>query len=309
MQSEFLGIDIGGTNTRLGLVSSKGKIVSSGRLKTRMDAGPRALVEGIFLKAARMMGENQIIQVGAGIAGLIDHRKGVIRFSPNLASWRNVPLKDMLEQCFSVPVAVSNDVNAIAWGEYKYGGYGTENLFCFTLGTGVGGGIISDGALILGANYAAGEFGHTSFEGNAKCSCGITGCLEAYVGNDRLVRKARRRMNLASPLMKLTSGKEITPRLLARAAREGDEVALKVFAQAGRRIGKALGNVVQLLDPEVIVVNGGVSKAGDLILKPIRETLKRYTMPLEGRKLRVMRSKLGDKAGILGAATLAEVLL
>jgi len=214
----------------------------------------------------------------------------------------------MLHECFGAPVAVSNDVNAIAWGEYMYGGYGTRNLFCFTLGTGVGGGIISDGRLILGANDAAGEFGHTSFEGNSRCSCGIKGCLEAYVGNDRFVRKARRQMKLASPLIKFASAEELTPRLIAQAAREGDELALKIFTDAGQKIGRALGNVVQLLDPDVIVVNGGISKAGDLIIKPIRETLKHYTMPLKGRKLKVIRSKLGDKAGILGAATLAEVL-
>ncbi|MBN2379121.1 ROK family protein [candidate division WOR-3 bacterium] len=308
MQVESLGIDIGGTNTVLGSVDSEGRVVQTVRLKTRMQDGPDALVEDIFIQATRMMGERRISQVGAGIAGLIDHRKGIVRSSPNLESWSDLPLKDMLHERFRVPVAVGNDVNAIAWGEYRFGGYDTEDLFCFTLGTGVGGGIVSQGRLILGANDAAAEFGHTAFEGNSRCSCGIAGCLEAYVGSERLVRKAKRRMRLASPLIKLVSKAELTPKLLAQAAREGDEVARKIFTEAGERIGRALGNVVQLIDPEVIVVNGGISKAGDLIIEPIRQALKRYTMPLKGRKLRVVRSKLGERAGILGAARLVEVL-
>lgn len=308
MSVKSLGVDVGGTNTQLGMVDREGNILARGKIKTRMEEGPQALVEDIFLKATRLAGDEAIARVGVGIAGLIDHRKGIVRFSPNLVEWKDVPLKDMLHERFGVPVAVGNDANAITWGEYRFGGYGTENLFCFTLGTGVGGGIISDGRLILGANDSAGEFGHTAFTKQGPvCSCGIKGCLEVYVGNTRLVALARRRVKRGSPLACLTS-EELTPKLLARCAQEGDELAVEVFREAGERIGRALGSVVQLIDPEVIVVNGGISKAGKLILDPIRESLKRYTMPLRDRKLRVVRSRLGERAGILGAAALAEVL-
>jgi glucokinase len=308
MSVKSLGIDIGGTNTQLGLVDSDGRIVASAKIKTLMQKGPQELVEGIFFEATRMAGDEAIAQVGAGIAGLIDHRKGIVRFSPNLAKWKDVPLKDMLHERFGVPVAVGNDVNAIVWGEYKFGGHDTEHLFCFTLGTGVGGGIVSDGRLIMGANDAAGEFGHTSFEGNAECACGLTGCLEAYVCTKNFIAMVQRRANLTSPLTQLAYAKKLTPERLAQAAEQGDRVAQRIFQEAGQRIGRALGNVVQLLDPEVIVVNGGVSNAGDLILDPIRTALKRHTMPLHGRKLRVVKSKLGERAGILGAAALAEIL-
>lgn len=304
-----LGVDVGGTNTVVGLVNEQGHIQAKTRISSVIEESPRDLVDRITATGVKLASARKLAQVGVGIAGLIDHRKGIVRFSPNLLSWKNIPLKDMLQDRLGIPAAVGNDVNAIAWGEYRFGKYNTRDLFCFTLGTGVGGGIISDGLLILGGNAAAAEFGHTSFERSGpRCSCGLSGCLEAYVGSSRLIRLAKRRMKKRSPLARLSFSEEITPKLLARAAREGDEVALSIFTQAGERIGRALGNVVQLLDPEVIVVNGGISKAGRIILDPIRETLKRYTMPLEGRKLRVVRSKLGDKAGILGAAALVDVL-
>lgn len=309
MAAKALGVDVGGTNLRMGLVDEGGVIVASARIPTLMEQGPEALVERLTEAALELAGEEGITQVGVGIAGLIDHRKGVVRFSPNLEGWNDIPLKDMLQERLQVPVAVGNDVNVIAWGEYRFGGYRVEHLFCFTLGTGVGGGIVSAGRLILGANDAAGEFGHTSFERNGPaCSCGLLGCLEAYVGSENLVDAAVRRSQLTSPLYVMACRGELTPERLAEAARQGSQAALSVFAEAGERIGRALGNVVQLLDPEVIVVNGGVSNAGNLILAPIRDTLKRFTMPLKGRKLRVVHSTLGERAGILGAAALAEIL-
>lgn len=305
MSVNSLGVDVGGTNTRLGLVDEHGKIVARARISTLMGEGPESLVERIASKALSIAKDETIAQVGVGIAGLIDHHKGIVRFSPNLVGWKDVPLKEMLHERFGVPVAVGNDANVIAWGEYRFGGYGTEHLFCFTIGTGVGGGIVSDGRLILGANDAAGEFGHTPLDPDgSRCACGLRGCLESYVGSRHLVALAKLRMKKRSHLARFTSKEELTPKLLAKAAREGDEVAQKIFTEAGERIGRALGNVVQLLDPEVIVVNGGISKAGDLIIKPIRESLRHYTMPLSDRRLRVVRSSLVERAGILGAAFL-----
>lgn len=301
MSVNSLGVDVGGTNTQLGLVDDQGRILSRSRIPTLMEEGPESLVERVVSRAGHMAKGEDIAQAGVGIAGLIDHRRGILRFSPNLTGWKDVPLKDMLHERLGVPVAVGNDTNVISWGEYRFGGYGTEHLFCFTLGTGVGGGIVSDGRLILGANDAAGEFGHSAFvPGGPRCTCGLKGCLESYVSSRHLTALAKRRMKLASK-------EKLTPELIARAAREGDEIAQRIFAEAAEHIGRALGNVVQLLDPEVIVINGGISKAGDLIIDPIRESLARYTMPLRGRKLRVLRSRLGDRAGILGAAVLAEV--
>lgn len=309
MPDRLLGIDIGGTNIRMGLVDADGRIIAQKKIPTLMEEGPLSLVKRISEKALRMAGEGaSITQAGVGIAGLIDHRKGIVRFSPNLLGWDNIPLKKMLCDSLGVPVAVGNDVNVIAWGEYRFGGYNARDLFCFTLGTGVGGGIVSDGRLILGANDAAAEFGHTSFEKSSRCACGLSGCLEAYVGSSRLVAQARHRMKKGSPLFRISLKAELTPKLIAAAAKAGDSVALAVFREAGERLGRALGNVVQLLDPEVIVVNGGISNAGKILLGPIRESLKSYTMPLRGRRLRVVRSRLGDRAGILGAAALAEIL-
>lgn len=308
MSNNSLGVDIGGTNIELGLVDMDGKILKKASIPSVMDKKPQILVESVFTEAMKLAGDEAVRRIGVGIAGLIDHRQGIVRYSPNLKEWKDVPLKEILHDHFEVPVAVANDVNAIAWGEYKFGGYGTEHLFCFTLGTGVGGGIVSGGRLILGANDAAAEFGHTSFQGKAECSCGLAGCLEAYVGASSLVAAARRRSVMTSRLARLGHTGQLTPQVLAEAAAGGDKTALGIFNDAGQRIGRALGNVVQLLDPEVIVINGGISKAGEIILEPIRTSLQRYIMPLEGRKLRVVSSVLREEAGILGASALAEGL-
>ncbi len=302
-----LGIDIGGTNTELGLVDENGVIVAKTAIKTAAFKGAENLVERIWKQSLQLADGGKITRIGAGIAGLIEHKEGIVRFSPNLEGWKNVALKDMFSERFSVPVALGNDVNVIAWGEYSFGGYETENLFCFTLGTGVGGGIIAGGRLILGANDAAAEFGHTAFEGETECLCGLTGCLETYVSANALINMAARRSPLTSSLTKLACSGKLTTQRLAKAAHEGNRTAQGIFREAGQRIGKALGNVVQLLDPEVIVINGGISKAGEILIEPIKDSLKRYIMPLPERRLRVVQSSLGEKAGILGASALLEI--
>ncbi len=294
-----VGIDIGGTNIKIGIVK-EGKIISKKIIPALSKASPEVLIE-VVVSEIKKLGVKNIKRIGIGIAGFIDHKKGIVRASPNLPLWKNVRLKEKMESFLKIPVHMGNDVNAIAVGEYLYGGYGVNDLFVFTLGTGVGGGFIINGKLITGENDTAGEFGHITIDPKGPiCKCGKNGCLERYVGAEYLVQYAKRLMKKErSTLIKY---KKFSPKEIAKEARKGDKVAVKVFDYAGEKIAYTLAQVIQLIDPSVIIVSGGISKAGRLILEPIKRHIKKYLIPLKKRKLRIVISRLKENAGILGAS-------
>jgi glucokinase len=298
----IIGVDIGGTNIKAALVTGR-RINRRTRAPTRAELGVKGSIEQIIsvIEPLRKGAE----AIGIGIAGIIDSKKGVVRYSPNLEEWKNVPLARILLNAFDVPVYVLNDVNAICLGEWKYGaGRGHENVFLFTLGTGVGGAAICEGKLLFGAHGFAGEFGHTTinFDG-PKCICGHRGHLERYAGARYIVARTRRKM--AKRRSSLARQPTLTPEIIARAAKKGDRVAVEVFCEVGRYVGVGIANILALFDPDIIIISGGIARAGKVLFEPIRSTVSRIALGAEHRHYAIVPAKLGDDAGILGAALFA----
>jgi glucokinase len=312
MKQLVIGVDLGGTNTRLGLVDLSSQILARARFRTRPELGPAQSMEILAQAIRRLKGQREILGVGIGVAGLLDHNKGILHIPPNLPGWEGAPIKAMLSAMLDTRVEVLNDVNALALGELYFGvAKGYKDVLCITLGTGVGGAIIANGKLLLGANQVAGELGHTVVKPNGpRCRCGQHGCLESLVGSARIVRLVqqglRRSPDQGKQILKLAhyDPDRITPKLVARAARLGDPLATQILRQVGSWIGLALVNAVHLLDPELIVIGGGIARAGPILIKAIRETVGDRLLKFPGRRLEIKLSRLGDDAAILGAASL-----
>jgi glucokinase len=302
-----LGVDIGGTNIKLGIVSMDGEVLESGMVPTRAEEGPEVVARrvGIWLREKRANCPD-IVAAGVGCAGLVDGVRGFLHYSPNLHGWDDVPLAGIFSEELSLPVVADNDVNMAAYGEYLKGaGVGTKHFICITLGTGVGGGIIVDGDLVRGSSGFAGEFGHTVIQVDGPlCSCGKRGCVEALIGADAIVRRARRLLE-AGDESRLADSGQLTVKGIADAALDGDKLAIRVFEETGHLLGIGLSNLVHIFNPEVIAIGGGISGAGDLILDPARETIKGQVMNRVLADVRIVQAELGNKASLLGAALLA----
>ncbi len=304
-----IGVDIGGTNIKIGKVVD-GKILKRKIIPTRAEMEPEDTIKRLVTAIKEIAGKKwDIEKVGIGCAGLVDHKEGIIRTPPNLPKWHNLPLKAMMETELLTPTFVGNDANACALGEYYYGlGKGKRDIFVLTIGTGVGGGIISQGRLILGSSFAAGEFGHTIiFPEGRRCKCGNRGCLEAYIGQENIIRMAKRQIKRKKSILKNFT--EISPREIGYGAKMGDNLALKVIERVGYYLGIALINVIHLLDPEIIIIGGGQSKMGKNLLTAVNKTVAQRIMKLPERKLAIKISRLGSDAGILGATKLPEAFL
>jgi len=314
-----IGIDLGGTNVKFGLVSREGRIVRRARIPTNAQTGPKRALRRIALMIRHLAKDCEVSAIGIGAAGLIEHKQGVIRIPPNLPGWDQTPVKEVIEKATGIPAYVGNDVNACVLGEFLFGaGIGKQNIFCITLGTGVGGGIITNGRLVIGANHSAGEVGHTViFPDGQMCRCGNRGCLECYVGAEYIVQRTIARVRTAGPkqkarsLIRRYSGNRletITPKLISRAAAKGDSLALDIVDEVGYYVGLGIINVVHLLDPELIVIGGGMTGFGKPLMDAVRRTVDERLMKFPERRLEIVFSKLGDDAGVLGASQLANYL-
>ncbi len=304
MRQNIIGIDVGGTNIKAALVAGN-TIKQRRKIPSLADSGIDRSIGQIKKALAPLHKEADAI--GIGIAGIIDSKKGAVRFSPNLRGWKNVPLGRILHEEFGLEVRLLNDVNAICLGEWKYGAaQGHDNVFLFTLGTGVGGAAVCEGKLLFGANGFAGEFGHTKIDLHGpKCACGHHGHLERYAGAQYIVARARRKMrNRRSSLSK---HRILTPAIIAREAKKGDVLARDVFSEVGYYIGIGVANILALFDPDVVIISGGIARAGRVLFDPIRRTVKQSVIGAEYRKVKIIPSKLGDDAGIIGAATFARL--
>jgi len=301
------GIDIGGTNIKLGIVDSGGKIVKKGMIPTGAEEGPRAVAVRIS-KWFNSCKENisDIDGAGVGCAGLVDSRKGLLFSSPNLPGWSNLELGKLFSEELDVPAIIDNDVNCAAYGEFCLGaGRGIKHFMCVTLGTGVGGGLIINGRLHRGFSGQAGEIGHTLIKAEGRlCGCGNRGCLEAYIGSSAIVKRTKKMLEQESG-NSLAGVEKLSVKDIAKAAEDGNSIAIKALERTGWYFGIGLVNAVYMINPEVIAVGGGVSGAGDLILKPARESFAEHVMNDIFLDVRIVNAQLGNKASFLGAAMLA----
>lgn len=302
-----IGVDIGGTNTKMGLISGEGNIVGKGEIPTSFEEGPEELVKRIKRWIDQSdQGVAELNCAGVGCAGLVDGERGVLRYSPNMPGWENVSLAEIFSRILELPAVVDNDVNAAAYSEFKMGaGREVNHFICLTMGTGLGGGIISGGNLLRGYSGFAGEIGHTVIDIDGPlCKCGQRGCLEQFVKADTIVKRAREKLNKYGE-SKLNNENEFTVKEIAEAAREGDKLSLEVLTETGRYLGIGLSNLVHLFNPQIIAIGGGVARAGELIFEPARVTFREHVMADILEKTRIVPAELGNDASFLGGALLA----
>ena len=299
MPKYAVGVDIGGTKVLAGVVDRAGVVLARARRDTPHRSSAPAVVEDTIVEAVdELRATYDVGAVGVGAAGFVD-RAGTVLFAPHL-SWRGEPLQDVLARRLGLPVVVDNDANAAAHAETRFGAArGKRHAVCVTLGTGIGGAIVVDGRVMRGAHGLAGEFGHMQVVPDGRlCECGQVGCWEQYCSGKALARAVAE----AGPGPRPVSGPDIT-----RAAAAGEPWALAAFDEVGRWLGVGLAGLVSAFDPEVVVVGGGLSDAGDLLLEPARSALAART-PGRGHRpdVPLLRAELGSEAGFIGAADLAR---
>ncbi|MFD0558597.1 glucokinase [Stackebrandtia endophytica] len=311
--SRTIGIDIGGTKVLAGVVDPEGEVVTS-RLRSTPAADVVAIRDVIVESVAELRAEYEVSAVGIGAAGWIDSSRSTVQFAPNLA-WRDEPLRDLLAAHIDLPIVVENDANVAAWAEFQYGAArDADSAALFTVGTGIGGGIVLNGDLVRGSHGIAAEFGHTlAVPDGTECGCGRHGCLEQYASGNALVRFAKEAAagnpSEATLLLKSADGEvdDIDGPMVTEAARAGDPVSVAAFVKVGGYLGEALADMVQLLDPDILVIGGGVINAGELLLAPARQ---RYRAVLHARSrlpvAEIVAAQMGPQAGIIGAADLAR---
>ena len=333
-----IGVDLGGTDIKAGLVSSIGDISCRVVLPTDVEVGgPKFVaariaeaVRQVLVKAPENHRDTSEIWIGLGAPGLIIAETGVVHFSPNFPGWSDIPLVDYVNAelaKLSIPKdavkpnsqiknyklilkGMDNDVNVMTLGELRHGaGMGYKSIVALTLGTGVGGGVVIDGQLYHGSQNTAGELGHTIVKPNGRyCGCGNQGCLEAYAGAKNIVERTEAKIEAGrrTILAKATKdGTPLTPRQIAEAAQAGDQLAMEIFAETGRYIGIALTSIAHILNPQIAIIGGGIAEAGEtLLFEPIRAELAKRAMDIPAQ-MPIVKAHLGNDAGIVGAAMLA----
>jgi len=315
MKKFRIGVDVGGTNIKIALVGINGEISYSNSIPTRAEMGYEYTISAMKQAIHDLMNTTNITKediegIGFGFPGQIDYKKGIVRNAPNIPGWVEVPISETMEKEFGIPTRVDNDVRCAALGELNFGaGKGCENLICITVGTGIGSGLIVNGKLVRGASNAAGEIGHIKLEleGGPLCGCGDYGCLEAFASGPAIVAMAEEYIKggKSTKYREIANG-EITPYIVAEAAKQGDAVAKRIFTIMGEYIGTGLASVVNLLNPEKIIIGGGVADAGEILLNPIKETILKRAMQISGSTVQVVPAQLGNTAGVIGASLLIE---
>ncbi len=292
-----IGIDLGATFVKMGLVDEKGRVFFKRKIDTQINSKKTILINSITanVKDIIKVSGKKINGVGIGVPGPVDSDRGIVRYFPNIKGWKNVPLKSILEKKLGLPVKLDNDAHAMTLGELALGAAkGSRNIVCVTLGTGVGGGIIIERKLYSGSSMAAGEIGHIPINVTGpKCNCRGIACLERYIGNRYILERAKK-----------IFGNNITLEKLSGLARSGDKKAIAIWTDVAEKLGTALTGVVNLLNPDKIVIGGGVSKAGKLILNPLKKRIKTRAMKDQAKHVKIVLAKLGADAGIIGASQL-----
>ncbi|MDD5005517.1 MAG: ROK family protein [Candidatus Omnitrophica bacterium] len=304
MHKYIISIDLGGTNTRITLTDLSLRIKARTSFPTRnFSSSRKILISEIIKEVFRLLKDNsikktQILGLGIGVPGPVDFLKGKIYYLPNIKGWQNTPIRDILEKRLHFKVFVDNDVNLMTLAEARLGAAkDRKNAVCLTLGTGVGGGLILDGELFRGTSFCAGEIGHMPINiSGPRCNCGGSACLERYVGNKYILAEAKKKLKM----------RNINLEKLSEMAESGNKIARNIYNNFASNIGVALAGVVNLLNPEVIVVGGGLSFAGDFIFTKIKETINKRAIPIQAGLVKVKKAMLGKDAGLIGAALLVK---
>jgi glucokinase len=316
-EKPVVAVDIGGTKITSAVITCEGKMISRTYRLTLAREGPQKVVNHIekaidlsLRKAAMELSD--IGGVGIAAAAIIDISRGLVTEAPNLPRWRNIPLRERLAESLGKPVFLLNDASAAALGEHRMGaGRGLDNLIYITVSTGIGGGLVINGQLYNGTDGCAAEIGHmiVLIDG-PPCKCGQRGCFEAMASGTAIARMARQRLasGAKSCLAELAHGKmeDVTAELVAVAARRKDGLALSVIDEAAGYLGIGLANLVNIINPQMIIIGGGVSKMGAMLLRPAGKSMKEHAFKLPARTVRVVRPGLGMDAGLIGAAIFTQ---
>jgi len=309
-----VGVDLGGTKVEVACVDSTGRLHQRLQRPTNVKEGPKA-VEKEIINLARELRElagSPPIGVGIGLAGQIDPHEGVVIFAPNL-NWRDVPFQSDLKQALGLPIVITNDVRAVAWGEWLHGaGEGCDDLVCLFVGTGIGGGVVSGGRMLTGCSNTAGELGHITIDLNGPpCTCGQRGCLEALAGGWAIEKIAREAVALDPPagalLVKLARGaaEGITARTVAEGAHAGDLLSLRLVERIAQALIAGAVSIVNAFNPCRLILGGGVIDGIPQLVELVDQGVRGRALPAATKPLQVLRAKLGSDAGVVGAATLA----
>ena len=304
----ILGIDIGGTKTIVGVADESGELLAHKRIETPNVLGPTVNIGNIKAAAREVIEESgrEIAAIGIGCGGPLDRKTGVLDKVPNLPGWQGICLTGVFSEEFGAPAYLDNDATAAALGEAMFGaGKGVENLAYLTVSTGIGGGIIINGRPYRGFGDNAGEFGHMKIlpDGPA-CNCGDRGCLEALASGTSIARIAREGL-AAHPGSSLNECDAVTAEAVARAARDGDHYASQVWRDAMQHLGLGVTNVVNALNPRMVILGGGVTKAGDMVFEPVRKTVSERAMKPLAADVEIVPAANGDLVGLMGAFAVA----
>lgn len=312
-----IAVDLGGSKIAIGIISSGYEILAREHHLTRADDGPKAVIDRIVSAIRQISADNslplsRISGISIAAAGAINDREGIITLSPNLPGWHDVPLGNIISERLGIKTWLINDANAAALGEHKLGaGKGIANLIYLVVGTGIGGAIIINGELYTGVCGSAGEIGHMTIENRTgpKCACGNTGCFELLASGTAMINEARKRIAGGEESSLSASGKSVPEDLNAKdiemAAQSGDKLADSVIYNAATYLGIGMVNLVNIFNPGMIIISGGIANMGDRLLNPARQVVMERAFPIAANTVRIVPTALKNNAGLLGAAYLA----
>lgn len=317
MEKYVVGVDLGGTNLKVSAYSFQNLVsVWEHRISTESHEGWEHVMERIYGEISRLFQEiprEEIACAGLGIPGLLDIETGISKFSPNFFSWENVPVVEWLEKRMNLPVYIDNDVRVNLYGEwYRGAGKGKKNVVLLTLGTGLGSGIVMDGRVLYGATSSAGEIGHMNMvrAGGRPCRCGSSGCLGRYVSARGLLQTLREKIEkgMSCVIQEWVDDdwNQVTAKMVSEAYDAGDVTAIEAMTETGEMLGYGLVNVINLFNPEMIIIGGGMAAAGERLLKPARNVVKNHALEIARERCSIVTAQLGDSAGMLGAAIYAK---
>lgn len=306
----FIGMDLGGTNLKYALGNENGEIIIKKSRPSQANQSQKAIFENMFIAVEELKVEaekrkKQILSIGVGSPGSIDFETGQLKGStPNLPNWAKAPIKKTLEEKFNISTWADNDANIMALAEARLGaGKGYKNILCLTLGTGIGGGILIDNQVLRGEHYSAAEVGHIIIAYNGiRCNCGNKGCLEAYTTAPAMVKRYQKKLKRLGLAYNIN---ELNTEFIFQKASRNEGLAIETIAETCEYLGAGIASISNIIDPEVVIIGGGVSEAGDPFIKQIENEVRQYSVKAIMQNLKIVRAQMGNDAGIVGAILLA----